>query len=98
MRTLPAPEHNETAWRDVCGYTLKEHIQILCKRCIALPSKLIGFKPCCLALATVLLERGSISEWVWFSVLAAVLSGATGLRCLRMLRGDTGQTEYDKQN
>lgn len=79
---------NDT-FRDVCGYTLKEHALILCKRAVALPSKLIGFKPCCLALATVLLVRGAVSEWVWFSVLAAVLSGETGLKCVRLLHGST---------
>jgi predicted acyl esterase len=58
----------------------KEHLAILLKRTIALPSKMLGFKPFCLYLATWLLAKGYIGEWVWLFVLMMVLFGIVGLK------------------
>jgi len=58
----------------------KEHLAILLKRAIALPSKMLGFKPFCLYLATWLLAKGHIGEWVWLFVLMMVLFGIVGLK------------------
>ena len=77
----------ETGYREVCDYTFREHIAILAKRLLALPSKMIGFKPFCLYLATWLLIGGKIGEWVWFAVMIAVLFGIVGLKVLAQLRG-----------
>jgi hypothetical protein len=63
--------------------TYPELGNFLVKRVIALPGKLIGFKPVCLVLATVLLERSLIGEWVWFSVLVVVMFGIVGLRTIQ---------------
>ena len=50
-------------------HSVKELFLILWKRIIALPSKLIGFKPLCLLIATWLLTKGHIRDWIWFCVL-----------------------------
>lgn len=60
--------------------SLREHGTTLLKRAIALPSKMIGFKPFCLYLATWLLINKHISEWVWLVVLMVVLFGIMGLK------------------
>ena len=61
-------------------HTVKELFLILCKRCIALPSKMIGFKPLCLYIATWLLAKGLIRDWIWFCVVVIVLFGIMGLK------------------
>jgi hypothetical protein len=63
-------------------HTAKELWVILGKRCISLPSKLIGFKPFCLYAATWLLVKGHIRDWIWFCVVVIVLFGIIGLRTL----------------
>jgi hypothetical protein len=55
---------------------------ILGKRLIALPSKMLGFKPFCLYLATWLLVRGYIEDWIWFAVVVMVLFGIVGLKVI----------------
>ena len=60
--------------------SFSELFAILGKRAVALPSKLLGFKPFCLYLATWLLVRGYIRDWIWFAVLAVVLFGVVGLK------------------
>ncbi len=77
----------ETGYREVCDYSFREHLVILGKRLLALPSKMIGFKPFCLYLATFLLLQGNIGEWVWFAVLVSVLFGIVGLKVLAQMRG-----------
>ena len=61
-------------------HTFKELFSILGKRIVALPSKLIGFKPLCLLIATWLLVKGHIKDWIWFCVLVIVLFGIMGLK------------------
>ncbi len=63
-------------WEMSFGY----HFIVLLKRMIALPSKMIGFKPVCLYLATWLLVEGHIGQWVWLCVLMMVLFGIMGLK------------------
>ncbi|GHV06117.1 hypothetical protein FACS189485_14130 [Spirochaetia bacterium] len=63
-------------------HTVKELLAILAKRLIALPSKMLGFKPFCLYLATWLLVKGLIRDWIWFAVLVIVLFGIVGLKVL----------------
>jgi hypothetical protein len=60
--------------------SFRELIAILGKRLISLPSKLIGFKPLCLLIATWLLVKGFIRDWIWFCVLVIVLFGIMGLK------------------
>ena len=75
--------------RETERLSIKEHSYLLLKRCIALPSKMIGFKPFCLYLGTWLLIEGKISEWVWFCVLIVVLFGIVGLKVFTQLKGGT---------
>ena len=58
----------------------------IARRALALPAKLIGFKPCCLYLATWLLVTGRIGEWVWFAVMIAVLFGIVRLKAIGQLK------------
>jgi hypothetical protein len=67
-------------------HTGKELWGILGKRVIALPSKMLGFKPCCLYLATWLLVQGYISDWIWFAVAVMTLFGIVGLKVIRGMR------------
>ncbi|MFP3041633.1 hypothetical protein LQZ19_07385 [Treponema primitia] len=55
---------------------------ILAKRLISLPSKMLGFKPFCLYLATWLLMQGLIRDWIWFAVMVMVLFGIVGLKVI----------------
>jgi hypothetical protein len=63
-------------------HTAKELWVILGKRCISLPSKLLGFKPFCLYAATWLLVKGHIRDWIWFCIVVIVLFGIVGLKLL----------------
>jgi hypothetical protein len=63
-------------------HTGKELVAILGKRIIALPSEMLGFKPFCLYLATWLLVRGYIKDWIWFAVMVMVLFGIVGLKVI----------------
>jgi hypothetical protein len=69
---------DKPCWENSFG----ELCRILGKRALAFPSKLIGFKPFCLYLATWLLYRGLIRDWLWFCVLVIVLFGIVGLKIL----------------
>ena len=77
----------ETGYKEVCDYSFREHCVILGKRLLALPSKMIGFKPFCLYLSTWLLVTDKIGEWVWFAVMVSVLFGIVGLKVLAQMRG-----------
>jgi hypothetical protein len=68
-------------------HTAKELWVILGKRLIALPSKMLGFKPLCLYIATYLLIKGLIRDWIWFSVLVIVLFGIVGLKVITKWKG-----------
>ena len=63
-------------------HSFKELWVILGKRIIALPSKMIGFKPLCLYIATWLLVKGLIRDWIWFTVVVIVLFGIVGLKII----------------
>ncbi|QEN06795.1 hypothetical protein EXM22_01860 [Oceanispirochaeta crateris] len=67
---------DKAVWEMSFGY----HFIILLKRMIALPSKMLGFKPFCLYLATWLLVNKHIGQWVWLAVLMMVLFGIVGLK------------------
>jgi len=67
-------------------HSFRELWIILGKRLISLPSKLIGFKPLCLLVATWLLVNGHIRDWIWFSVLVIVLFGIVGLKVISKWR------------
>jgi hypothetical protein len=69
-------------------HTGKELVVILGKRIISLPSKLIGFKPFCLYLATWLLVKGFIRDWIWFAVAVMVLFGIVGLKVIARMRNE----------
>jgi hypothetical protein len=47
---------------------------------------MLGFKPFCLYLATWLLVKGLIRDWVWFAVIVMVLFGIVGLKVLAQWR------------
>jgi len=67
-------------------HSFKELFSILGKRIVALPSKLIGFKPICLLISTWLLTKGHIRDWIWFCVLVIVLFGIMGLKVVSKWR------------
>jgi hypothetical protein len=69
-------------------HTLKELFIILGKRLLSLPSKMIGFKPFCLYLATWLLIKGLIRDWIWFAVCVIVLFGIVGLKVIASWKGE----------
>jgi hypothetical protein len=71
-------------------HTGKELLAILVKRLVALPSKMLGFKPFCLYLATWLLVKGLIRDWIWFAVMVMVLFGIVGLKVISR-RGGNGE-------
>ena len=60
--------------------TFRELFAILGKRLVSLPSKMLGFKPLCLYIATWLLVKGLIRDWIWFCVVVIVLFGIMGLK------------------
>jgi len=76
MKDMDFDFSNKATWE----HSFKELWIILGKRLISLPSKLIGFKPFCLLVATWLLVNGHIRDWIWFSVLMIVLFGIDGLK------------------
>ena len=61
-------------------HTFKELFVIFGKRLVSLPSKMLGFKPFCLYLASWLLVKGFIRDWIWFCVIVIVLFGILGLK------------------
>jgi len=67
-------------------HSFRELIVIMGKRVLSLPSKLIGFKPFCLYLASWLLVKGLIRDWIWFCVLVIVLFGIMGLKVVSRWR------------
>jgi len=73
---------DKPAWE----HTFKELFAILGKRVLSLPSKLLGFKPFCLYVATWLLIRGLIRDWIWFCVMVIVLFGVVGLKVVSRWR------------
>jgi hypothetical protein len=75
-------------------HSAKELWGILGKRALALPSKMLGFKPFCLYLATWLLRQGLIRDWIWFAVAVMVLFGIVGLKVIaRWRNGNEGVLE-----
>ena len=66
--------------------TFRELLAILGKRIVSLPSKLLGFKPFCLYVATWLLVSGFIRDWIWFCVMVIVLFGVVGLKVVSRWR------------
>ena len=75
---------NKASWE----HSWKELFTVLGKRVLSLPSKMIGFKPLCLYIATWLLSKGLIRDWIWFSVLVIVLFGIMGLKVITKWRGN----------
>jgi len=72
--------------KPVWEHSAKELWVILGKRVISLPSKMIGFKPFCLFIATWLLVQGHIRDWIWFCVMVMVLFGIVGLKVVSRWR------------
>ena len=70
-------EHN---WREL--------FSVLGKRILSMPSKMIGFKPLCLYIATWLLVKGFIRDWIWFCVVVIVLFGIMGLKIVAHWKGE----------
>jgi hypothetical protein len=77
-------------------HTGKELWGILGKRIIALPSKMLGFKPFCLYMATWLLIHGYISDWIWFAVAVMTLFGIVGIKVIRGMRNGGRHEEFLK--
>lgn len=90
---MSSEQNDDTGYREVCDYTFREHLAILGKRLLSLPSKMIGFKPGCLYLATWLLVTGRIGEWVWFAVFVCVLFGIVGLKIIAQVKNLPGGGE-----
>ena len=72
-------------------HSFRELWAILGKRCISFPSKLIGFKPFCLYVATWLLVKGLIRDWIWFCIVVIVLFGLMGLKVVSRWKGNNEQ-------
>ncbi len=72
--------------KPIAQMTYREVLGILLKRLLALPSKLVGFKPACLYLATYLYLKGDFPAWAWLSVLVVVLFGREGLKIITGLK------------
>jgi hypothetical protein len=49
---------------------------------------MLGFKPFCLYLATWLLVRGYIKDWIWFAVMVMVLFGIMGLKVIARMNNE----------
>ena len=75
---------NKASWE----HSWCELFTVLGKRILSLPSKLIGFKPLCLFVATLLLVGGHIRDWIWFCVLVIVLFGIVGLKIITKWKDD----------
>jgi len=69
---------DKASWEHSWG----ELFTVLGKRILSMPSKVIGFKPLCLFVATWLLINGLIRDWIWFCVLVIVLFGIVGLKVI----------------
>ena len=67
-------------------HTAVELLAIFAKRLIAMPSKMIGFKPFCFYVATWLLVKGHIRDWIWFCIVVIVLFGIMGLKVVSRWR------------
>jgi hypothetical protein len=94
MRDMSDSDGVQISDRASWEHTGKELVAILGKRIIALPSKMLGFKPFCLYLATWLLRQRLIRDWIWFAVAVMVLFGIVGLKVLaRWRNGDEGILE-----
>jgi hypothetical protein len=76
-------------------HSVKELFTILAKRVIALPSKMLGFKPFCLYLATWLLVKGLIRDWIWFAVVVMVLFGIVGLKIITHFKPNLEDTIHE---
>jgi hypothetical protein len=72
----------EISGKPVWEHSVKELLIILLKRFISLPSKMLGFKPLCLYIATWLLAKDLIRDWIWFCIVVIVLFGIMGLKAL----------------
>ena len=84
--------------KQIWEMSIKEHLLTLLKRTIALPSKLIGFKPLCFLIATKLLLGGFIDQWIWLIVLVIVLFGIVGLKIAGRVLGNRGGTVIINSN
>ena len=82
MKDTDVDISNKATWE----HSFKELWVILGKRLISLPSKMIGFKPFCLYVATWLLYKGLIRDWIWFAVMVIVLFGIVGLKVISKWR------------
>jgi hypothetical protein len=71
-------------------HSVGELFIILVKRILSLPSKMLGFKPFCLYLATWLLVKGFIQDWIWFAVCVMVLFGIMGLKVISRWKEENG--------
>jgi len=73
---------NKATWE----HSIRELWIILLKRLISLPSKMLGFKPLCLYIATWLLIHEHIRDWIWFCIVVIVLFGIMGLKVVSRWR------------
>ena len=83
MENLNKTDGIEISGKPCWEHTVGELLLILLKRILALPSKMIGFKPLCFYTATWLLVKGAIKDWIWFCVVVIVLFGIVGLKIVR---------------
>lgn len=66
--------------------TFREVVKGIPTRAIGLVSKLIGIKTIVLGLATWLMLRGVIADYVWLIVVVLFLFGREGLKWLEKLK------------
>jgi hypothetical protein len=79
---MPASDGIQIWDKPTWAMSWRELWAVLGKRVLSLPAKLLGFKPFCLYVATWLLIRGLIRDWIWFAVMVMVLFGVVGLKVI----------------
>jgi hypothetical protein len=78
----------EFSYKASWEHSWRELFIVFGKRILSLPSKMIGFKPLCLYVATWLLVKGLIRDWIWFCVLVIVLFGIVGLKVITRMSNE----------
>jgi hypothetical protein len=89
MNNIDIDFSNKASWE----HSWRELFVVLGKRILSLPSKIIGFKPLCLSVATWLLVQGHIRDWIWFCVLVIVLFGIVGLKVITRWKVNNSSNE-----
>ena len=75
---------------DIYAQSMTGILQYLGKRLVMLAAKLAGFKSLCFMLATVLLIKGVIDQYIWLYAMITVVCNTSGLRIADAMGFRTG--------